>query len=54
MQPRLSSPPGDRICYSQSFNVGTADIKIFGGTEAEEFGYTVQQTTNHEGKWYEF
>ncbi|XP_053181489.1 integrin alpha-2-like [Scomber japonicus] len=41
----------DRICYSQSFNVGTAGTKIFSGPAAEEFGYTVQQTTNHEGQW---
>ncbi|XP_029916850.1 integrin alpha-2 [Myripristis murdjan] len=41
----------DRICYSQSFNVGTADAKIFGGPAGEEFGYTIQQMTNHQGKW---
>uniref|UniRef100_A0A667ZDM2 Integrin subunit alpha 2 n=1 Tax=Myripristis murdjan TaxID=586833 RepID=A0A667ZDM2_9TELE len=40
-----------RICYSQSFNVGTADAKIFGGPAGEEFGYTIQQMTNHQGKW---
>ncbi|CAG08589.1 unnamed protein product, partial [Tetraodon nigroviridis] len=33
------------------FNVGTAGAKIFTGPAAEEFGYQVQQATNHEGKW---
>uniref|UniRef100_UPI003AAFEBDC integrin alpha-2 isoform X2 n=1 Tax=Centroberyx gerrardi TaxID=166262 RepID=UPI003AAFEBDC len=41
----------DRIWYSQSFNVGTADAKIFSGPAGEEFGYTIQQVTNHQGKW---
>ncbi|KAF1389413.1 hypothetical protein PFLUV_G00073170 [Perca fluviatilis] len=41
----------DRIWNSQAFNVGTAGAKIFSGPAAEEFGYTVQQATNHEGKW---
>ncbi|KAE8291917.1 Integrin alpha-2 CD49 antigen-like family member B [Larimichthys crocea] len=41
----------DRIWHSQSFNVGTAGAKIFSGPAVEEFGYTVQQATNHEGKW---
>ncbi|XP_022620988.1 integrin alpha-2 [Seriola dumerili] len=41
----------DRVWHSQSFNVGTAGAKIFSGPAAEEFGYTVLQTTNHEGKW---
>ncbi|XP_008283163.1 integrin alpha-2 [Stegastes partitus] len=41
----------DRIWQAHSFNVGTAGAKIFSGPAAEEFGYTVQQTTNHEGKW---
>ncbi|KAM3867634.1 integrin alpha-2 [Diretmus argenteus] len=41
----------DRICYSQCFNVGTADAKIFSGLASEEFGYTVQQVTNHQDKW---
>ncbi|KAM7415872.1 hypothetical protein PAMA_018098 [Pampus argenteus] len=40
-----------QIWHSQSFNVGTAGAKIFSGQAAEEFGYTVQQATNHEGKW---
>uniref|UniRef100_A0A3Q3WBF3 VWFA domain-containing protein n=1 Tax=Mola mola TaxID=94237 RepID=A0A3Q3WBF3_MOLML len=39
------------IWHSQSFNVGTAGAKIFSGPAAEEFGYTVQQVANHEGKW---
>nr|XP_019954569.1 PREDICTED: integrin alpha-2 [Paralichthys olivaceus] len=41
----------DRVWHSQSFNVGTAGAKIFSGPASEEFGYTVLQTTNHEGKW---
>lgn len=49
-----SSPPAaDRIWHSHSFNVGTAGAKIFTGPAAEEFGYQVQQATNHKGKWYE-
>uniref|UniRef100_A0A3Q3GKU1 Integrin, alpha 2 (CD49B, alpha 2 subunit of VLA-2 receptor), tandem duplicate 2 n=1 Tax=Labrus bergylta TaxID=56723 RepID=A0A3Q3GKU1_9LABR len=36
---------------SVSFNVGTAGAKIFSGPATEEFGYTIQQATNHEGKW---
>uniref|UniRef100_A0A8D0A1X2 Integrin subunit alpha 2 n=1 Tax=Sander lucioperca TaxID=283035 RepID=A0A8D0A1X2_SANLU len=51
MQLRLSPSPADRICNSQAFNVGTAGAKIFSGPAAEEFGYTIQQATNHEGKW---
>ncbi|XP_077457642.1 integrin alpha-2-like [Stigmatopora argus] len=41
----------DRISISHSFNVGTAGAKIFSGSPVEEFGYTVQQAANHEGKW---
>ncbi|XP_060928114.1 integrin alpha-2 [Limanda limanda] len=41
----------DSVWQSQSFNVGTAGAKIFSGPAAEEFGYTVLQTSNHEGKW---
>ncbi|XP_035513525.1 integrin alpha-2 [Morone saxatilis] len=41
----------DRVWHSQSFNVGTAGAKIFSGPAAEEFGYSIQQATNHEGKW---
>uniref|UniRef100_A0A8P4GFE7 Integrin subunit alpha 2 n=1 Tax=Dicentrarchus labrax TaxID=13489 RepID=A0A8P4GFE7_DICLA len=47
----VSLPPADRVWHSQSFNVGTAGAKIFSGPAAEEFGYSVQQATNHEGKW---
>uniref|UniRef100_A0A672H0Z2 VWFA domain-containing protein n=1 Tax=Salarias fasciatus TaxID=181472 RepID=A0A672H0Z2_SALFA len=47
---------GYRTCCSvawrsHSFNVGTAGAKIFSGPAEEEFGYTIQQATNHEGKW---
>ena len=48
-----SSSAADRFWHSHSFNVGTAGAKIFTGPAAEEFGYQVQQATNHEGKWYE-
>lgn len=41
----------DRVWRSQSFNVGTSGAKIFSGPAAEEFGYTIQQASNHEGKW---
>ncbi|XP_029960541.1 integrin alpha-2 [Salarias fasciatus] len=41
----------DRAWRSHSFNVGTAGAKIFSGPAEEEFGYTIQQATNHEGKW---
>lgn len=44
-------PAADRIGLSHSFNVGTAGAKIFSGPPVEEFGYTVQQAANHEGKW---
>lgn len=53
IHPHPCPPPADRIWHSQSFNVGTAGAKIFSGPAAEEFGYKVQQATNHEGKWYE-
>ncbi|XP_067254290.1 integrin alpha-2 [Chanodichthys erythropterus] len=35
-----------------SFNVGTAGAKIFSsGPGVQEFGYTVQQLSNNQGKW---
>uniref|UniRef100_A0A673X491 Integrin subunit alpha 2 n=1 Tax=Salmo trutta TaxID=8032 RepID=A0A673X491_SALTR len=36
---------------SLSFNVGTAGAKVFSGPAVEEFGHTVQQFRNHQGKW---
>ncbi|XP_071029109.1 integrin alpha-2-like [Oncorhynchus clarkii lewisi] len=36
---------------SLSFNVGTAGAKVFSEPSVEEFGYTVQQFRNHQGKW---
>ncbi|XP_070305663.1 integrin alpha-2-like [Salvelinus sp. IW2-2015] len=36
---------------SLSFNVGTAGAKVFSEPTVEEFGYTVQQFRNHQGKW---
>ncbi|XP_026043811.1 integrin alpha-2 [Astatotilapia calliptera] len=41
----------DSIWQAQSFNLGTAGAKIFSGTAKEEFGYTVQQVENNQGKW---
>ncbi|CAL8345651.1 unnamed protein product [Lota lota] len=41
----------DRISSSQSFNIGTGDPTVFSGPVDEEFGYTVQQFKNHQGKW---
>lgn len=43
----------DRLWLSQTFNVGTAGAKIFSGPAVEEFGYSIQQMKNHEGKWYD-
>uniref|UniRef100_A0A673MYS9 Integrin subunit alpha 2 n=1 Tax=Sinocyclocheilus rhinocerous TaxID=307959 RepID=A0A673MYS9_9TELE len=39
------------IAHTQGFNVGTAGAKIFTGLAVEEFGYTVQQLSNNQGKW---
>ncbi|XP_052464489.1 integrin alpha-2 [Carassius gibelio] len=39
------------IAHTQGFNVGTAGPKIFSGVAEEEFGYTVQQLSNNQGKW---
>ncbi|XP_059400198.1 integrin alpha-2-like isoform X2 [Carassius carassius] len=39
------------IVHTQGFNVGTAGAKIFSGVAEEEFGYTVQQFSNNQGKW---
>uniref|UniRef100_A0A3B5LNY5 Integrin subunit alpha 2 n=1 Tax=Xiphophorus couchianus TaxID=32473 RepID=A0A3B5LNY5_9TELE len=35
----------DKISQLQTFNVGTADARIFLGPASDEFGYTVQQST---------
>uniref|UniRef100_A0A673YBF0 Integrin subunit alpha 2 n=1 Tax=Salmo trutta TaxID=8032 RepID=A0A673YBF0_SALTR len=42
---------GWSIPRSLSFNVGTAGAKVFSGPAVEEFGYTVKQFRNHQGKW---
>ncbi|XP_067289471.1 integrin alpha-2 [Pseudorasbora parva] len=40
------------IAHSQGFNVGTAGAKIFSsGAAVEQFGYTVRQLSNNQGKW---
>ncbi|XP_072288782.1 integrin alpha-2-like [Eucyclogobius newberryi] len=36
---------------SHCFNIGTSGAQVFSGPGQQEFGYTVQQATNHEGKW---
>ncbi len=36
---------------AQGFNVGTSGAKIFSQLEAEQFGYSVQQFSNSQGKW---
>lgn len=45
-------PTGFCIACILSFNVGTAGAKIFSsGPGVQEFGYTVQQLSNNQGKW---
>lgn len=45
-------PTGFCIARILSFNVGTAGAKIFSsGPGVQEFGYTVQQLSNNQGKW---
>nr|XP_021327895.1 integrin alpha-2-like isoform X2 [Danio rerio] len=43
------------LCFSinnsQGFNVGTTGARIFSGSSAEQFGYTVRQFSNSQGKW---
>ncbi|XDV53921.1 hypothetical protein PO909_022316 [Leuciscus waleckii] len=43
------------LCFiinnSQGFNVGTSGAKIFSGSAEEQFGYSVQQFSNGQGKW---
>ncbi|XP_073685407.1 integrin alpha-2 [Garra rufa] len=39
------------IAHTQGFNVKTAGAKIFSGRAVDEFGYTVQQLSNEQGKW---
>uniref|UniRef100_A0A672L2S5 Integrin subunit alpha 2 n=1 Tax=Sinocyclocheilus grahami TaxID=75366 RepID=A0A672L2S5_SINGR len=47
----LTFPAGFCIAHTRGFNVGTAGAKIFTGLAVEEFGYTVQQLSNNQGKW---
>uniref|UniRef100_A0A8B9JQ70 Integrin, alpha 2 (CD49B, alpha 2 subunit of VLA-2 receptor), tandem duplicate 2 n=1 Tax=Astyanax mexicanus TaxID=7994 RepID=A0A8B9JQ70_ASTMX len=42
---------GWRVQRTVGFNVGISGAKVFSGAAAEEFGYTVQQFSNHQGKW---
>ncbi|RXN21390.1 integrin alpha-2-like protein [Labeo rohita] len=39
------------IAHTQGFNVNTAGAKIFSGPAEDQFGYTVQQLSNNQGKW---
>ncbi|XP_067105854.1 integrin alpha-2 isoform X1 [Osmerus mordax] len=39
------------VAVSQGFNVGSAGAKVFSEPKEEEFGYSVQQFSNHLGKW---
>uniref|UniRef100_A0A8D0FKD3 Integrin alpha-2 n=1 Tax=Strix occidentalis caurina TaxID=311401 RepID=A0A8D0FKD3_STROC len=53
--------PGDVVCPGgqegilhnccEAYNVGLLEAKIFSGPSREQFGYTVQQFTNEQGKW---
>lgn len=51
MEPSLFLLPADKISQLQTFNVGTADARIFLGPASDEFGYTVQQAPNYQDKW---
>ncbi len=42
---------GFSIDKAQGFNVGTSGAKIFSQLAAEQFGYSVQQFSNSQGKW---
>ncbi|XP_074851682.1 integrin alpha-2 [Carettochelys insculpta] len=35
----------------EAYNVGLPKAKLFSGPSDEQFGYVVQQFTNHQGKW---
>ncbi|XP_033828355.1 integrin alpha-2-like [Periophthalmus magnuspinnatus] len=41
----------DLVWFSRCFNIGTSGAQVFTGPTHQEFGYAVQQATNHEGKW---
>uniref|UniRef100_A0A8D0DZM6 Integrin alpha-2 n=1 Tax=Salvator merianae TaxID=96440 RepID=A0A8D0DZM6_SALMN len=45
----LSSGLFENCC--EAYNVGLQGAKIFSGPSSEQFGYTVQQLLNQEGKW---
>ncbi|XP_026863978.2 integrin alpha-2 [Electrophorus electricus] len=47
----LLAVQGWAVEQSWGFNVGTAGAKVFSGPALEEFGYTIQQFSNHQGKW---
>ncbi|XP_063049895.1 integrin alpha-2-like [Engraulis encrasicolus] len=44
-------PSANNLLSVTSFNIGTNGVKVFSGPEDEQFGYTVQQFSNHLGKW---
>ncbi|KAK7934404.1 hypothetical protein WMY93_005300 [Mugilogobius chulae] len=39
------------VWRSECFNIGSSGAQVFSGPAQQEFGYAVQQATNHEGKW---
>ncbi|CAL1614875.1 unnamed protein product [Knipowitschia caucasica] len=41
----------DRARLSLCYNIGSSGAQVFSGPAQQEFGYAVQQATNHEGKW---
>uniref|UniRef100_A0A8D0CGE5 Integrin subunit alpha 2 n=1 Tax=Scleropages formosus TaxID=113540 RepID=A0A8D0CGE5_SCLFO len=49
-QPCSGRAVSDSVCNC-SFNVGKSGAKVFSGPVADEFGYTVRQFQNHQGKW---
>ncbi|XP_044302207.1 integrin alpha-2 isoform X1 [Varanus komodoensis] len=58
-QRRHVSCPALLLLFSQSilqncceaYNVGLQGVKVFSGPSSEQFGYTVKQLLNEEGKW---
>ncbi|XP_028661458.1 integrin alpha-2 [Erpetoichthys calabaricus] len=42
---------GCLLAYSEAYNIATSGAKLFQGNSVEEFGYTVRQFVNSNGKW---
>ncbi|XP_042307703.1 integrin alpha-2 isoform X4 [Sceloporus undulatus] len=47
----LLSPSGIYQNCCEAYNVGLQGAKVFSGPSSEQFGYTVQQLLNEDGKW---